>query len=64
MLKEGVTPEIDGFLLHDGYLFRFRKLCVPHTSLKDYFIWELHAGDFPGHFGREMIIETVESLFY
>jgi len=25
LLREEVTPEIDGFLFRDGYLFRFRK---------------------------------------
>ena len=59
-----MTPEIDGFLLQDDYLFRFRKLCVPRTSLRDYLVCELHAGGFASHFGREKIIEVVESLFY
>ena len=27
VLKEGTTPEIDGVLLYDDYLFRFHKLC-------------------------------------
>ena len=35
LLKEGVTPEIHGFLLQDGYLFRFRKLCIPRTFVRD-----------------------------
>jgi len=39
VLKEGVTTEIDDFLLQDDYLFRFRKLCVFRTSLKDYLVW-------------------------
>ena len=37
-LKEGVRPEIDDCLLQDGYLFQFRKLCVLHTSLRDYLV--------------------------
>ena len=27
--------KMDKFLLQDGYLFRFWKLCIPHTSLRD-----------------------------
>ena len=38
LLREEVTPEIDGFLLRDGYLFRFRKLCIPRTFLRDYLV--------------------------
>ena len=37
-LKEGVTLEIDGFLLQNGYLFQFRKLCDPCTFLREYLI--------------------------
>lgn len=28
-LISGVTCEMDDFLLHDGYLFKCRKLCIP-----------------------------------
>jgi len=38
VLKEGVTPEIDDFLLQDDYLFQFGKLCISRTFLRDYFI--------------------------
>ena len=31
-LKDGTTREVDGFVLHDGYLFLDRKLCIPSTS--------------------------------
>jgi len=37
-VKEGVTYEINGFLLQDGYLFRFHKLCALCTSLRDYLV--------------------------
>ena len=61
VLKE---EAIEGFLHQDGYLFRFLMLCIPRTSLRDYLIWELHAGCLAGHFGRENTIDAVESLFY
>jgi len=36
MLRDGPVREIYDFLLQDGYLFRFRKLCNPRTSLRDF----------------------------
>ena len=56
--------EMYGFLLQDGYLFRFRKLCIPRTSLRDFLSWELHAGGLAGHFGQNKTIEAVEHRFY
>ena len=63
-LKDGVTREVDGFVLHDGYLFIGRKLCIPRTSLREFIVWELHAGGLVGHFGNEKTIEAVEYRFY
>jgi len=31
-LKDETTREVDGFVVHDGYLFLGRKLCIPTTS--------------------------------
>jgi len=64
LLKAGVILEIDGFLLHEGNLFRFHKLCIPRTSLRDYLVWELHVEGLAGHFGREKTIEAMDNLFY
>ena len=35
-MLRGPTREMDGFLLDGGYLFRFRKLCIHRTSLRDF----------------------------
>ena len=63
-LRDGPVREMYGFLLQDGYLFRFRKLCIPRTSLRDFLSWELHAGGLAGHFGQNKTIEAVEHRFY
>ena len=43
-LKDGTTREIDGYVLHDNFLFLGHKLCIPQTSLREFLVWELHAG--------------------
>jgi len=62
-LKDGMTHEINGFILQDGYLFLSRKLCIPQTSLREFLIWELHVV-VVGHFQNEKIIKVVEYRFY
>ncbi|XP_022843359.1 uncharacterized protein LOC111366910 [Olea europaea var. sylvestris] len=42
-----------GFRLEEDYLFRANKLCIPRTSVRDFIVWEIHAGGLAGHFGRD-----------
>jgi len=62
-LQDGSVREIGEILLQDGYLFRFCKLCIPCTSIRD-LSWEVHAGGLVGHFGQNKTIEAVEHRFY
>ena len=62
-LKDRITREVDGFILHNGYLFVGRKLCIPRASLREFLVWKLHAGGLSGHFGNEKIIKAVEYRF-
>jgi len=59
-LKDGTTREVDGFVLRNQYLSLDRKLCIPRASLREFFVWELHAGGLTGHFGNEKTIEAIE----
>ena len=52
------------FVVHDGFLFKGTRLCIPHTSVRDFLILELHAGGIAGHFGRDKTIALVEDRFY
>jgi len=63
-LLKSRTREIDCFLLQNGYLFRFRKLCILRTSMREFLVWELHAGGLVGHFGHNKTIEAVKHHFY
>jgi len=35
-LKDGTTREVDGFVLHDVYLFLSRKLCILRIFLREF----------------------------
>jgi len=63
-LRNGSVGERDDFLLQDGYLFKFRKLCILRTSLRDFLSWEMHVGGLAGHFSQNKTIEAVEHNFY
>ena len=63
-LRDSSVREMDGFLLQDGYLFRFCEPCIPRTSLGDFLSWEIHVGSLARHFGQNKIIEAVEHRFY
>jgi len=64
LLKKGTTREIDNFLLQDGYLFQFHKLCIPRTTVREFLVWELHAEGLAYHFEHNISIEAVEHHFY
>ena len=44
----------------EGILFRGIHLCIPNTSLRDYLIWEMHAGGATGHFDRDKTTFLIE----
>ena len=51
-------------MVHDGFFFKGEKLCIPQDSLREFLIWEIHAGGLAGHFGRNKTILVVEDQFY
>ena len=63
-LNQGPSSDHSEYTLLDGYLFKENKLCIPKTSLRDFLIWEIHAGGLAGHFGRNKTILAIEDQFY
>ena len=61
-LRDSPVREMYYFLLQDGYLFKFRKLCIPRTSLRDFLSWEVHPGGLAGYFGQNKTIEALAEL--
>ena len=50
--------------LHDGFLFRANKLCVPNSSVTLLLLQEGHAGGLMGHFGWKKTYELLADHFY
>jgi hypothetical protein len=63
-LQRGQSNTTNSFRLEAGYLFKTNKLCIPRTLVRDFIVWEIHAGGLAGHFGRDKTIEEVERQFY
>lgn len=63
-IQDGHRRDHVYFIIHDGYLFRGYKLCIPHTSIRDFLIWELHSRGLSGYFGKDKTIPLIEDRFY
>uniref|UniRef100_A0A7N2LQA1 Uncharacterized protein n=1 Tax=Quercus lobata TaxID=97700 RepID=A0A7N2LQA1_QUELO len=47
-LSNAPRPILDDYSLQDGYLFKANKLCIPRSSVRDFLVWEIHAGGLEG----------------
>jgi len=50
--------------IHDGFLFRANKICVPNCSVRLLLLQESHAGGLMGHFGWKKTYELLANHFY
>ena len=50
-LSNAPRPTLDDYTFQDGYLFKANKLCIPWSSVRDFLVWEIHAGGLASHFG-------------
>ena len=51
-------------MLHDEYLIKNNRLCIPECSLREAIIIEAHGGGLGGHFGRDKTVSLVEENLY
>ena len=54
----------DKYHLHDGFIFRANKLCIPECSLRLMLLQESHSGGLMGHFGREKTLLMLAEKIY
>jgi hypothetical protein len=52
------------FYVHDGFLFRTNKLCIPTCSVRHVLLQEAHAGGLAGHFGVKKTIDMLADHFF
>ena len=52
------------FYLHNQYLFKGKRLCIPQESLRASLIRETHEGGLMGHFGPNKTLEVLKEDFY
>ena len=50
--------------IHDGFLFRANKLCVPNSSVRLLLLQESHGGGLTGHFGQKKTYEMLSDHLY
>jgi hypothetical protein len=51
-------------VLHDGFLYRANKLCVPTSSVRLLFLQEVHGGGLMGHFGVKKTKDVLATPFF
>ncbi|KAK1595958.1 hypothetical protein QYE76_059205 [Lolium multiflorum] len=62
--KCSIDRGFDDFYLHDGYLFKANKICIPESSLRKLLLQESHGGGLMGHFGREKTYAMLSTHYY
>ncbi|RDX71972.1 Retrovirus-related Pol polyprotein from transposon 17.6, partial [Mucuna pruriens] len=66
-IKELYEKDLDfyePFSIHDGFLFKGKKLCVPMRSIRQLLVRETHEGGLMGHFGELKIFDILIEHFY
>ncbi|WVZ63626.1 hypothetical protein U9M48_013242 [Paspalum notatum var. saurae] len=60
--KEGRTW--DKYVIHDGFVFRANRLCIPVGSVRLLLLQEAHGGGLMGHFGAKKTEAVLSTHFF
>jgi hypothetical protein len=52
------------FSIHQGFLFKGNRLCIPKLSLRTILVKEVHEGSVAGHFGIQKTLDMLAQHFY
>jgi len=52
------------FFIHDGFLFKGKRLCVPQGSLRQSLVRDAHEGGLMGHFRVAKTLDTLHEHFF
>jgi hypothetical protein len=64
VIKECGKGAYDKYYLHDEFLFREGKLCIPQSSLHELLVREAHGGGLMGHFGVAKTFDVLHDHFF
>ncbi|WVZ75953.1 hypothetical protein U9M48_023965 [Paspalum notatum var. saurae] len=67
--KEPFSRCIDGkgwdkYYVHDAFLFRTNKICIPACSIRHVLLQEAHAGGLASHFGVKKTLDMLSDHFF
>ncbi|XP_073153668.1 uncharacterized protein [Henckelia pumila] len=54
----------DKYFMHDCYLFKEDRLCIPKTSIRELLVRESHSGGLMENFGVDKTYQTLHEHFY
>src|SRR4051794_32801718 len=59
-----INKGFDDYYLHNVFLFKQNKLCIPESSLRKLLLQESHGGGLMGHFGRTKTYDILSTHYY
>jgi hypothetical protein len=64
VVAECANEAYDGFFMHEGYLFKIGRMCIPLGSLQELLMREAHGGGLRGHFREKKTYELLKEYFF
>ena len=64
MVAQCAKGACDRFFMHEDYLFKMGKMCIPSGSLQELLVREAYGGGLSGHFREKKIYELLKEHFF